>query len=190
MTILLRREGKVVNHKRIFGVYRAAGLTVRRKKRKRLMRVGQPAFAATRPNQQWAIGSVHDRMASGRKLAYSERGRYLHARMSGAGGRYQPLEPACHAHSRCRDCQARPATAYPDGQRLQNLPRDTSWPGAWRGRLKSFTFSRESRFKMRTWKAFMAASIDRTCHEKCRSAGTCRTRFHARLLLRECVISF
>lgn len=57
-----------MNHKRIFRVYRAAGLSVRRKKRKRLMRVGQPSFVATRPNQQWAIDFVHDRMENGRTL--------------------------------------------------------------------------------------------------------------------------
>lgn len=68
LAILLRREGQIVNHKRLFRVYRAAGLSVRRKKRKRLMRVGQPIFTATRRNQQWAIDFVHDRMANGRTL--------------------------------------------------------------------------------------------------------------------------
>ena len=60
--ILLRREGEVVNHKRLFRVYHAAGLSVKRKKRKRLVRVGLPAFLATRPNQQWSMDFVHDRM--------------------------------------------------------------------------------------------------------------------------------
>ena len=55
--ILLRREGEVVNHKRLFRVYRAAGLSVKRRKRKRLTRVGLPAFLATRPNQQWSIAA-------------------------------------------------------------------------------------------------------------------------------------
>jgi len=32
------------------------------------MRVGQPLFTAMRPNQQWAIDFVHDRMANGRTL--------------------------------------------------------------------------------------------------------------------------
>lgn len=68
LAILLRREGQVVNHKRLFRIYRAAGLSVRRKKRKRLMRVGQPLFTATKPNQQWAIDLVHDRMANGRTV--------------------------------------------------------------------------------------------------------------------------
>jgi putative transposase len=68
LAILLRREGQIVNHKRLFRVYRAAGLSVRRKKRKRLVRVGQPSFIAARQNQQWAIDFVHDRMANGRTL--------------------------------------------------------------------------------------------------------------------------
>jgi putative transposase len=66
--ILLRREGEIVNHKRVFRVYRAAGLSVKRKKRKRLMRVGQPSFVATTANQQWAIDFAHDRMVNGRTL--------------------------------------------------------------------------------------------------------------------------
>jgi putative transposase len=68
LAILLRREGQIVNHKRLFRVYRMAGLSVRRKKRKHLMRAGQPCFTATRQNQQWAIDFVHDRMANGRTL--------------------------------------------------------------------------------------------------------------------------
>ena len=35
--MLLRREGEVVNHKRVFRVYRAAGLSVKRRQRKRLV---------------------------------------------------------------------------------------------------------------------------------------------------------
>jgi transposase InsO family protein len=68
LTILLRREGRIVNHKKVFRVYRAAGLSVKRKRRKHLVRVGQPLFTAMRPNQQWAIDFVHDRMANGRTL--------------------------------------------------------------------------------------------------------------------------
>ena len=32
-----------MNHKRVFRIYRAAGLSVKRKKRKRLVRTGPPA---------------------------------------------------------------------------------------------------------------------------------------------------
>jgi putative transposase len=68
LAILLRRGGEIVNHKRVFRVYRAAGLSVKRKKRKRLMRVGQPCFVPTSANQQWAIDFAHDRMVNGRTL--------------------------------------------------------------------------------------------------------------------------
>ena len=68
LSILLRREGEVVNHKRVFRVYQAAGLCVKRRQRKRLVRAGQPQMKASAPNQQWAIDFVHDRLASGRTI--------------------------------------------------------------------------------------------------------------------------
>ena len=42
MLVLLQREGLVVNHKRVFRVYRAAGLNVKRRKHKRVVRQGRP----------------------------------------------------------------------------------------------------------------------------------------------------
>jgi putative transposase len=57
-----------VNHKRVFRVYQAAGLSVKRKKRKHLVRAAQPQALASSPNQQWAIDFVHDRLASGRSI--------------------------------------------------------------------------------------------------------------------------
>jgi putative transposase len=66
--VLLGREGENVNHKRLFRVYRAAGLSVKRRKRKRLVRVGQPAYLATEPNQQWSLDFVYDRLANGRTI--------------------------------------------------------------------------------------------------------------------------
>ena len=56
------------SHKRVFRVYRAAGLSVKRKKRKRLIRVGQPCFVSTSANQPWAIDFAHDRMVNGRTV--------------------------------------------------------------------------------------------------------------------------
>jgi len=57
-----------VNHKRVFRVYRAAGLAVRRKARKRLVREGSPRPALTAANQAWAVDFVHDAVASGRVI--------------------------------------------------------------------------------------------------------------------------
>jgi putative transposase len=57
-----------VNHKRVFRVYQEAGLAVRRKARKRLVRVGSPRPALTGANQEWALDFVHDAVASGRSI--------------------------------------------------------------------------------------------------------------------------
>jgi putative transposase len=67
--VLLRRGGWQVNHKRVYRIYRAEGLAVRRKKRKRLaagLRVVLPA--PTRPNERWSMDFVHDTLATGRKF--------------------------------------------------------------------------------------------------------------------------
>ncbi len=66
---LLRREGVVVNHKRVERLYRAVGLAVRRQGRKRVARVdrGRPS-ALRRPNQQWALDFLSDPLATGRRI--------------------------------------------------------------------------------------------------------------------------
>jgi putative transposase len=66
--IHLDAGGAHVNHKRVFRVYREAGLAVRRKARKRLVRAGVPRPALTAANQEWALDFVHDAMASGRAI--------------------------------------------------------------------------------------------------------------------------
>jgi putative transposase len=66
--VLLEREGERVNHKRVFRVYRAAGLSVKRRKRKRLLRQGRSMEVLTRANQQWAVDFVHDRLSDGRSF--------------------------------------------------------------------------------------------------------------------------
>ena len=57
-----------MNHKRIYRVYREAGLTIRRKARKHLRREGSPRQALTAANQEWALDFVHDAAESGRKF--------------------------------------------------------------------------------------------------------------------------
>src|ERR1700759_761425 len=42
LQVLLARRGEQVNHKRLHRVYREAGLSLRRKKRKHCVRMGQP----------------------------------------------------------------------------------------------------------------------------------------------------
>jgi putative transposase len=66
--IHLDAGGAHVNHKRVYRVYREAGLAVRSKARKRLVRAGVPRPALTAANQEWALDFVHDAMASGRAI--------------------------------------------------------------------------------------------------------------------------
>jgi putative transposase len=66
--VLLLREGMRVNHKRVWRVYREAGLTVKRRKRKRLVRIGKPQPAVAAANEEWALDFLSDRLASGRSV--------------------------------------------------------------------------------------------------------------------------
>lgn len=67
--VLLRREGVVVNHKRVERLYRAEGLAVRGRRRKARVRIprGRPP-APHGANEQWALDFLEDALASGRKM--------------------------------------------------------------------------------------------------------------------------
>ncbi len=67
--VLLRREGLLVNHKRVLRLYRLAGLNLRRQKRKRMPSLarGVPSLP-TRPNECWALDFVSDTLAWGRRI--------------------------------------------------------------------------------------------------------------------------
>jgi putative transposase len=64
---LVAREGVVANHKRVYGVYRAAALQVRRRQRKRVTRADrQPLAAPQRRNERWSMDFMADTLADGR----------------------------------------------------------------------------------------------------------------------------
>jgi putative transposase len=66
LTVLLRREGREVNAKRVYRLYREEGLQVRRTKRaKRAAHERVPLTGAVRPNQRWSMDFVSDRFADG-----------------------------------------------------------------------------------------------------------------------------
>jgi putative transposase len=65
---LLRREGEAVNRKLVYRVYRELGLSVRRRKRKRVAVVRQPLAIPTRPNARWSMDFVSDALGDGRKF--------------------------------------------------------------------------------------------------------------------------
>jgi len=67
--VLLRREGVLVNHKRVYRLYREEGLSLRRRKRKRLTSEGRgPGEVAARANEVWSLDFVSDATATSRRL--------------------------------------------------------------------------------------------------------------------------
>jgi len=68
--VLLRREGWLVNPKRVCRLYREMGLQLRNKTPKRRVKAKLRAdrSAATKPNEIWAMDFVHDQLFDGRKL--------------------------------------------------------------------------------------------------------------------------
>ena len=66
---LLRREGNQANHKRVYRLYRLAGLAVaRRRKRARVAVEREPLSLPERPNEVWSMDFVMDALSSGRRL--------------------------------------------------------------------------------------------------------------------------
>lgn len=67
--VLLRRDGLVINHKRVERLYREEGLSLRKRTRKRLRSEQRgPGNVATRPNEIWSLDFVSDALAPGRRL--------------------------------------------------------------------------------------------------------------------------
>ena len=66
---LLRREGRVVNHKLVLRLYREEGLAILRRRGKKHVSVPRvPMPAPTKPNERWSIDFVSDALANGRSF--------------------------------------------------------------------------------------------------------------------------
>jgi len=69
LTILLRREGWVVNDKRVYRLYREESLMVRTKRRrKHAAGLRVKPWPATRPAERWSIDFMADQLADGRRF--------------------------------------------------------------------------------------------------------------------------
>jgi putative transposase len=70
IAVLLRREGWIVNLKRVRRIYREENLSIRTKtpKRRRAAVVRQERVVPTAPNQSWAMDFMHDVLADGAKI--------------------------------------------------------------------------------------------------------------------------
>lgn len=66
---LLRREGEIVNHKRVYRLYRVEGLAVPQRKRKRVaVGRGESLRIGDRPDDHWSLDFMSDTLSSGRRL--------------------------------------------------------------------------------------------------------------------------
>lgn len=67
--LLLRREGFVVNHKKLYRIYREEKLVVRKRSgRKRALGVRAPLAVPMARNQRWSLDFVSDALADGRRF--------------------------------------------------------------------------------------------------------------------------
>jgi putative transposase len=67
--VLLKREGTVVNHKRLFRLYREEKLSVRKRNgRKRALGTRAPMVVPLLPNQRWSLDSVSDQFTDCRRF--------------------------------------------------------------------------------------------------------------------------
>ena len=83
---LLRREGKGMNLKKVYRLYREERLTVRKRGgRKRALGTRVPMAIPQEPNQRWSVDFVSDSLACGRRF-----------RMHGRHRRLQPGMPGMH----------------------------------------------------------------------------------------------
>ena len=64
----LQRQGYPWNHKRIYRVYKALGLNIKRRTKKRIpKRIKQPLQELFKPNEQWSMDFMSDTLYSGRR---------------------------------------------------------------------------------------------------------------------------
>jgi putative transposase len=69
LLVLLRRDGLVVNHKRLFRIYREERLMVRRRGgRKRALGTRAPMTVPQLPNDRWSVDFAADQFIDGRRL--------------------------------------------------------------------------------------------------------------------------
>jgi putative transposase len=66
---MAKREGRVMNLKKVYRLYREEGLAVRpRRARKRALGARAPLGCASRPNQVWVLDFVSDVLVTGRRF--------------------------------------------------------------------------------------------------------------------------
>ncbi|PVY82404.1 helix-turn-helix protein [Pantoea ananatis] len=66
---LLRREGRCVNHKRVYRIYHLNGLSVKRRRRRKCLATERlPLLRPDAPNLTWSMDFVMDALTTGRRI--------------------------------------------------------------------------------------------------------------------------
>lgn len=69
LQVLLRREGKIVNHKRVERIYAEEGLQLKKRKRRRQTAAPRIVLPVPmKPHQRWSMDFVSDNLAQGKKF--------------------------------------------------------------------------------------------------------------------------
>ena len=113
----LRNQGEKVNHKRLHRIYKLAGLSLRRKSKKRkITRVKEPLSIPQGFTQSWSMDFMNDVLENGRKIRtfniiddYNREVLYIEA---GYSIKKQP----CGLDSETPDWPLRKAKKYKNGQ--------------------------------------------------------------------------
>jgi putative transposase len=68
--VVLRREGRGANAKKVYRIYNGSGLQLRNETPKRRVKakLRDDRRPATQPNENWSMDFVHDQLATGRKI--------------------------------------------------------------------------------------------------------------------------
>lgn len=65
---MLKAEGRVINPKRTYRIYREEGLQVRTKRRNKLVRPRIPMILPSAANERWSVDFMSDQLANGRRF--------------------------------------------------------------------------------------------------------------------------
>ena len=65
---MLKQEGRVINRKRTYRIYREEGLQVRTKRRKKITRPRVPMPVPTQGNERWSADFMSDQLANGQRF--------------------------------------------------------------------------------------------------------------------------
>jgi putative transposase len=144
------RQGWEVDVKRVYCLYKAEGLMVRRLRRKRLSRSVPSNPSLVRPNQEWAMDFVSDALATGRALrtftlidSFTKESPAIEVN-TGISSRQvaRVLE---------RIIEERGTRAQFGATTGRNLPACSSWSGARIAASRWFTFNPASRCRTVMW---------------------------------------